>query len=326
VNAAIRRASRGLLAIGALVLVAVVVSCRHEVDPRRVVMQDDGALCLGTSADLDGGEGGAPAGVDLRAGEPLAVTVRSPCLSNVCAKARTSKCSVKRDGGRLVVTSELTWLGPEDYGFRCPSDCTFLDATCATEALPAGDYKVVLGAKTIDVTLPSHLPVRCDRDKPPAIVFAAPPPVADAAPAPATPAAHIDPSLVPAAPGTGVIAEAPPGDTICIGPTNAASKTRALKAGQPIAVTILHRNLCLGASCTKAPGKCTAKRKGFNIVVNAQFPTSTTKPTQPCTEDCNAMAATCRTDGLPAGSYTIEIGAQRKTLQIPAAAAPPCGP
>ena len=300
-------------------------SCSKAVDPRRVVLHDDGALCLGAVAVE--GDGGLPRGVDLSAGQPLAISIRSSCLSTVCATARSSKCTVKRDGERLVVTSELTWIGPEDLGRPCPRDCTFLDAECMTEALPAGDYKIVLGSRTLEVALPSHLDYRCDRDKPP--VAGGPPvrrQVQDAAPAPATPAANMDPSAVPSAPGTGLVVEPPPGDTICIGPAISSGTSRALKAGQPIAVTVLHRNLCLGASCTKAPGKCTAKRKGASILVTTQFPTSTTKPTQPCTEDCNAVAATCRTERLPPGSYTVEIGTQRKKLEIPSASAPACGP
>lgn len=308
-----------LLAVAALAV--VVGSCKREVDPRRVVLHDDGALCLGVAPALDGG---GPAGFELRADQPLAMSVRSGCLSDLCATARSSKCSVKREGDRLVVTSELAWMGPEDLGRRCPRDCSYLEAPCVTEALPAGNYKVVLGARTVDVTLPSHSDVRCDQDKPSRAIVAQPVALAAAPPALAL-APPMDPGAVPAAPGTGVVVEPPPGDTICIGPA-AAGKSRALSAGKPIAITVLHQNLCLGASCTKAPAKCTAKRKGSSIVVNAQFPTSTTKPTQPCTDDCTAIAATCKTDGLPKGSYTIELGAQRRTLQVPAASAPPCGP
>ena len=285
-------------------------------------------LCLGTAAEVDdGGAGGVPAGVDLVAGEPLAVSVRSPCLSNVCATERSSKCTVTREGARLVVTSELTWIGPEDLGRPCPRDCTFLEAQCKTEPLLAGSYEVVVGAQVTAVTVPSHLASRCDRDVP--AVRGTSTVVADAAPPPAitaTPAASMAASAVPAAPGTGVIAEPPPGDTVCIGPGSAATKNRALKVGQPVAVTVLHRNLCVGASCTKAPGTCTVKRKGFDLVVNAHFPTSTTKPTQPCTEDCNAIAATCRTDGLPAGTYSLDLAGQKRVLQVPAAAAPGCTP
>jgi hypothetical protein len=303
-------------------------ACGRDADPRRVTLKGTGALCLGAAAEADGGEGGVPAGVDLAAGQPLAISVRSPCLSNVCATERTSKCTVKRDGDRLVVASELSWVGPEELGRPCPQDCTFLEAQCKTEPLPAGDYQVVVGEQVTAVKLPSHLAVRCDRDQPPprvavtaAAVDAAPPPQATA-----TPAASMAPGLVPAAPGTGVVAEPPPGDTMCVGPANPATKNRALKTGQPIAVTVLHRNACLGASCTKAPGKCTVKRKGFDLVVTAQFPTSTTKPTLPCTEDCNAIAATCRSDGLPAGTYSLDLAGHKRTIQIPAASAPGCTP
>lgn len=316
---------RSLFAVGFFFLAPSLAACARDPDPRRVTLKETGALCLGTAAEVDGGEGGVPAGIDLAAGQPLAISVRSTCLSNVCATERSSKCTVKREGERLVVTSELTWIGPEDLGRPCPKDCTFLEAQCKTEALPAGSYQVVLGDHVTDVTLPSHLAVRCDRDQPPPrvtiTVDVAPPPAVTA-----TPAASMAPGLVPAAPGTGVVAESPPGDTICIGPASAATKTRALRTGQPIAVTVLHRNLCLGASCTKAPGKCTVKRKGFDLVVNAQFPTSTTKPTSPCTEDCNAIAATCRSDALAAGTYTVDLAGQKRTIHVPAATAPGCTP
>ena len=309
-------------------LVPLVAACHDErIDARRVVLRNEGALCVGPAPVTEGEDAATPvAGVDVGAGQPLAIAVRSGCLSNICATARSAKCSVKRDGDRLLVTSELGWLGPEDIGAPCPQKCTVLDAQCTTEALPAGTYKVVLGSRIRELTLPSHLDVRCDSDRPKSIV-AAPLVAPSATPTAglATHATNMDPSAVPAAPGTGVVAAAPPGDTICIGPS-AAGKNRALRTGQPIVITVLHQNACVGSSCTRAPAKCTAKRKGSQIVVSAQFPSSTTKPTAPCTEDCNAMAATCRTDGLPAGTYTLEIGTQRKTIQIPAASAPACGP
>ena len=312
--------------VGGWALVAgLLAACGRDADPRRVTLRETGVLCLGTAAEVDDAGAG---GVDLAAGEPLAVSVRSPCLSNVCATERSSKCTVTRDGARLVVTSELTWIGPEDLGRPCPRDCTFLEAQCKTEPLPAGSYEVAVGAQVIEVTVPSHRAVRCNRDVP--AVRVASTVFADAAPPPpaitATPATSMAASAVPAAPGTGVVAEPPPGDTMCIGPGGATTKNRALKVGQPVAVTVLHRNLCVGASCTKAPGKCTVKRKGFDLVVNAQFPTSTTKPTQPCTEDCNAIAATCRTEGLPAGTYSLDLAGQKRTLQVPAATAPGCTP
>ena len=312
------------LGCGLLAVVVVVAACGRAADPRRVTLKGTGALCLGTATELDGGDGGAPAGIELAAGQPLAISVRSPCLSNVCATERSSKCAVKREGDRLIVTSELTWIGPEDLGRPCPQDCTFLEAQCTTEALAAGSYKVVVGERVTDVTLPSHLAARCDRDQPAPRVAVVAADAAPPAPPTATPAASMAPGLVPAAPGTGVVAEAPAGDTVCIGPANASTKNRALRTGQPVAFTLLHRNQCLGASCTRAPGKCTVKRKGFDLVVSAHFPTSTTRPTQPCTEDCSAIAVTCRTDALPAGTYNVDLAGQKRTLQIPSATAPAC--
>jgi hypothetical protein len=323
-----RRASPVVVVLAVL----LVAACKHDIDRKLVTTKNQGTLCLGARV---GGDAGATSPADLPAGQPLAITVRSMCLSDACATARSAKCSVKRDGDRVVVTSEMVWKGPDEIGYRCPAECSFLDAHCTTEPLPAGNYKVVLGARTVDVALPSHLDRWCldapgfTRYPDPVDASAPSTPHADAgvAAAPAAPGAlaAVPAGDAPSAPATGVVpAPPPPGDTVCIAPA-IPSKTRALKAGQAIAITILHKNPCLGASCTSAPAKCTAKRKGTHIAVTPQFPSSTTKPTKPCSGDCNALAATCRTDNLPAGSYTIELGTQQKTIQIPSPTAPPCG-
>ncbi|MDB4942721.1 MAG: hypothetical protein JWP97_2255 [Labilithrix sp.] len=310
----------------AVAVVLSLASCKGQVDPRRVVLRSEGAICFGTPGEGDGGEGGVASGVDLEPGKPLVIGVRSACLSNVCATARSGTCHVDRDGQRLVIKSELSWRGPEDLGDRCPKDCTYLEAQCQTDPLGAGTYVVVLGDRSVEVTLPSHAAVRCDTDRPPPSVFAPAPPAAKPAPAvSATPPDHLDPSLVPAAPGTGVVPTPPPGDTICLGPA-VPNKARALKAGQAVAVTLLHKNVCSSLACTKAPGKCVVKRKGSQITVTPTFPAPTAKPTQPCTEDCTAIAATCRTDALPAGQYTLHVGAQQRELTIPAPSAPGCSP
>ena len=297
-----------------LALVLALVSCRAAPPTGQPVrVADDGAICLGATAD-------AAAGVDLRANEPLEISIRSQCLSTACATSRSAKCSVKRDGERLLVTSALTWIGPEDIGQKCGADCTFLEAKCQSEPLEAGHYKVVLGLNVEEVTLPSHLAIRCDRDRPTPSPLFAPTVVATALSIPVpTSAQNVDPAAVPSAPGTGVVAEPPPSDTVCIGPADA-NKARLLKKGGAVAFTFLHKNECLGSSCTKAPGKCAVKRKGFELTVTPQFPSSTTKPVMPCSEDCNAIAATCKTDALKPGTYNLTIGPQKKQLTIPSTA------
>ena len=323
-----RRALALLALVGLLAPLAVAqAGCKHDIDRRRVFVHNEGAVCLGPSVDLDAA---APQGVDLAPNIPLAIGVRSQVLSDMCATSRTSSCSVKRDGDRLIVKSELSWLGPAELDVKCRGATSVLEARCATDPLPPGSYHVVVGERTVDVSLPSHLDKSCvgvlesakDVVPPPTSV-----PVADAAPPPGATgvAIRLDPNVVPAAPGTGVAPQPPLGDTLCIAP-GVPSKDRSLKAGKPVAITILHKNLCLGASCTSATAKCTTKRKGSRIVLDVKFPTSTTKPTHPCSEDCTAIAVTCKTDALPASLYTIELADQRKALQIPAASPPPCGP
>lgn len=320
------------LALCALVGVVCLASgcLRPESDKQTVRLHDQGTLCLGVAAGGDGGAGQGAHGVELRADQSLAIGVRSACLSDACATRRTAKCSVKREGSKIVVTGDLSWTAPTDLDHRCPAECSHLEASCATEALPAGRYAVVLGDRTFEVAVPSHLPVRCLGDPTPVIASAASPPaVSAAAPEagaspPATLPSNIDARDVPAAPGTGVAPSPPPKDLICVGPANPAQKSRALKAGQPLAISVIKKNPCLGASCSTATVKCTAKRKGTRIVLAATFPGPTTKPRRPCTEDCNALVATCKTDGLPAGTYTIELGAQEETVTVPAANPPPC--
>jgi hypothetical protein len=300
-------------------------ACRPNVEKKRVIVRDQGIVCFGPSVDP---EAGAPP-VDLVAGAPLPLTIRSMPLSDVCATERESKCSVKREGDRLVVNTEMSWIAPVELDRRCKGTASSLEARCTTDALPAGDYRLMLGADTVDIALPSHLDANCIGDplarargpalKPiSAALSAAPPPVSTSA------ATALPPDVVPAAPGTGVAPTPPIGDTVCIGPATA-TKGRALKAGQPISITILHKNACIGSSCTLAPGKCTAKRKGQTIVVTPQFPSSTTKPARPCTEDCSAIAATCKSDPLPAGQYSVDIADRHRPLTVPAPAAPPCG-
>ena len=298
----------------ALVLALVglaVVACRAAPEVQKVELHDDGAICVGAAVDAGG--------VDLRADEALAIGIRSSCLSTSCVTNRAAKCSVKRDGERLVVSSEMSWVSPEDLGKKCGQDCSFLEATCQTDPLPAGSYKVVMGVNVVEVTLPSHVAVRCDRDRPAVSPLYQPPVVTIAPPKPAMSAQMIDPATVPSAPGTGVVATPPPGDTLCIGPADA-NKARQLKKGGAVAFTFLHKNECLGSSCTKAPGKCVVKRKGFDLTVTTQFPSSTTKPVMPCTDDCNAIAATCRTDALKPGTYNVLIGQQKQQLTIPSTA------
>lgn len=301
---------------------------RHTPTTATVTITNDGILCVGAAA---GGDAGV--GVELKAEQPLAIGVRSQCLSNSCVTHRTSRCAVKREGSNLLVTSELSWLGPADMREKCREDCSYVEAACTTDPLPPGAYTIFLGSQKTSITLPSQRAERCpDVLALPVAKAATTTPVpaitADAAPATgvATPVQSVHPLDVPAAPGTGVAAAPPPKDVVCFAPLNPKDKaSRALKAGQALSITVIKKNPCLGASCAAAPPKCVAKRKGKVILVDPHFPGPTTKPRQPCTEDCNPITALCKTDALPAGTYTVMIDQQEEHITIPATSAPPCG-
>jgi hypothetical protein len=123
-----------VLAVPALVYFAYRGYTRGEKATRTVVVKNDGALCVGAETGGDaggGGDAGAASGVDLRAEQSLAIGVRSACLSTRCVTDRTAKCSVKREGSKLLVTSEMSWTSPTDLGERCPPECAPVEATCA---------------------------------------------------------------------------------------------------------------------------------------------------------------------------------------------------
>lgn len=300
---------------------------RGEKTTRVVVTRDEGVLCLGAET---GGDAGT-AVVELRAEQPLAIGVRSSCLSTKCVTDRAAKCSVKREGSTIKVTSELSWTAPTDLGQRCPQECTFVEAACATDPLPPGSYTIELGSQKHALSLPATRAARCLEPAatfptgPIATVDAAAPVALVSGAARSGAAKPVDSNAVPAAPGTGVAPTPPPKDIVCIGPASTKDKSRAIKVGQPLAITVIKKNPCVGASCAAAPPKCVVKRKGKRITLDAQFPGPTTKPRQPCTEDCNAMVATCRTDALPAGTYTIDLGTQQETVTVPSPTPPPCG-
>lgn len=290
-----------------------------------VAIVDVGALCIGAAIGGDAGAG-TTGGSDVRADQPLAIGVRGPCLSDGCVKNRAGKCTTKREGSKIVVTSELSWSGPLDPDTYCSTTCSSIEAACTTEPLAAGKYVVSFGKTSTEVSVPSQLATRCSEGAGPRPelpkVASATPPIADAGVA-ANPK-PVDPSVVPAAPGTGVVAAPPPKDIVCFGPANPKDTSRAMKAGQPMAITVIKKNPCTGASCAAAQPKCVVKRKGTKITVDAKFPGPTTKPRQPCTDDCSALVALCKTDGLPAGAYTIAIGEQQEHVTIPFSTPPPC--
>jgi hypothetical protein len=200
---------------GVVLVVVGVGSCKPDADPRRVVLRDEGELCIGAPSPGDS--------VDVRAGAPLTLGVRSACLSDTCVTARSATCRVRREGQRLVVSSELAWRGPEELDTKCPRDCSFIEATCSTDALGEGTYSVQLGPSATELIVPSRRDKRCGASS------------ASAEPLAAKVTEPLDPTPVtpvtPAPPATGVADASPPpaDDVICVGPA-VASSDRALRS------------------------------------------------------------------------------------------------
>jgi hypothetical protein len=133
---------------------------------------------------------------------------------------------------------------------------------------------------------------------------------------------NVDPS----APATGIVAppsRPPGGDALCV--TAFGGKGTGIKAGQAASIRLVRPNPCHGNACSGAKAKCVAKRKGKTILVVPDFPTAVTKPRVPCTEDCGGLVATCKTDPLPPGAYTLDVGGgRRETIQVPSSGALVC--
>lgn len=119
------------------------------------VQADTGSLCVTPTADL--WQGGT-----LSENQPLNVHVRRPgCLPGSCSRNVVASCAIQRDGSTLRVTSYFS-AGVVVTGW-CTAICLFSTAHCVSEPLPAGQYTLVLGERTMPLTIPSTVPERtCD--------------------------------------------------------------------------------------------------------------------------------------------------------------------
>lgn len=89
-----------------------------------------------------------------------------------------------------------------------------------------------------------------------------------------------------------------------------------LEAGKPVYVHVL-RPGCLSGSCSRdIKASCTVERSGNALTVHSSF--SATEPMYAdCTLDCLVPIATCVTEPLPAGTYTLTQNGVVETLTIP---------
>ena len=303
------RVPRGIdLAIGlaSMAGAALLFDCKPPPDDRNV-QRNVGVLCVGATRS-DAGTG------EVVADQPVPIVVRTLGCLDSCTRDRTATCSVKRDGQKLVVTSEIAWHSKDDsIGKACAGECTVMEASCLGPGLGAGTYTVELGTTHTEIQVPSQLAGPCvgaPGTAPKTVIAVA------SAPPPPPPPPDLVPSL-PVAPATGAPpVPLPPGDGFCITPFESKIKNKG-----SVAVTLTRPNLCVASSCTTAKAKCSIKKeKGNRLVVTSTMPIAEkAKPRTPCTEDCPSLLASCRIDGLPPGTYSIEQGETKKSVAVPLA-------
>lgn len=116
-----------------------------------------------------------PSGFRYRAGvepvarylpdEPVQVEVLyRGCLQHSCSTERMASCSVSRSGQTLTVTAKLSWI--QATSGPCTLDCAWLTATCASEPLSAGTYRVVFGERSTTLTVTTSSTARPCIDPP----------------------------------------------------------------------------------------------------------------------------------------------------------------
>lgn len=87
--------------------------------------------------------------------------VTDVCLSSSCTRDREASCTITPNTTGLAVTTAAAYTDVAPLGGGCTADCGFLSATCATDALPAGDYTITYGTQSIALTIPSVVTAPC---------------------------------------------------------------------------------------------------------------------------------------------------------------------
>jgi hypothetical protein len=80
---------------------------------------------------------------------------------------------------------------------------------------------------------------------------------------------------------------------------------------------------CLSSSCSKdAKAQCSVMVNGNLLQVTSTA--SFRQEGNVCTDDCGALVGRCTTPPLPAGTYTLQHGADRITITVPSTVPVPC--
>ena len=141
-----------------IIPVILLAGCAEDSEPQRgVEYLDSGTLCVhspdGSAKLFEGPQ-------QFESGDRLVVTVQVPeCLSSSCDVNRVAECSVARIADVLEVTSYLGF--DEADGEPCTMDCGRLTATCQSDPLDQGHYRIHFGGDSHPFSVPSTLNDGC---------------------------------------------------------------------------------------------------------------------------------------------------------------------
>lgn len=124
---------------------------------KRVDHVDLGTACLGEPDPWD-----TATTLTIDADDTVPVTVVFSQCSSGSVEWIDPTCSVDSDGGRIVVTTEVTTRTPN----LTTSDCQWIEHDCGTVTLSASDFTLVYGNGKQTFTVPYDGPSLCARNEP----------------------------------------------------------------------------------------------------------------------------------------------------------------
>lgn len=100
-------------------------------------------------------------------------------------------------------------------------------------------------------------------------------------------------------------------------PSYGAPQTATIEADGPLRVHVLFDACGAGGCQVVTEATCTTTVGEGNIITVASKAVVDTVPADSCTADCRAVEASCVTDALPAGTYTIVSADEALTQEVP---------
>lgn len=96
------------------------------------------------------------------------------------------------------------------------------------------------------------------------------------------------------------------------------SPAKSFDAGEPIEFVVKLEN-CAAPCASEVTTGCRVKLEGTTLEVEASASYTVPGEDQDCAAICHAVRATCTSDPLPAGSYTLRYGQQTTSFEVPSA-------